>query len=152
MVDFIGQIPVFTPDMGDGDRDDFRNVPRTDKGNRDYADKGMFGNYQTRKDQFPNPAGVKVAYGGGYDTSIVKGQRLGYGVDERDIVLGYVEPVVNEDPAYDKWNYAQRWDEPRHPDEDQLNNDRMAKDYEFRSKNRESRGFLTRPRLPRERA
>lgn len=151
MVAFIGQLPVLGPMERDENRSDFRDVPRSDKGNRGYRDQGLRSSYQTDAEQFPNPKGVVTAYDGGYSPEVER-QRHGYGIDEADIVRGFCEPGIREDPAFDKWNYAERSSEPRHPDEDQGNADRMAKDWEFRSRNRQSRGFLTRPRIPTERA
>lgn len=120
-----------------GERDDFRDVPLTDGGNRDYSDRGMLGNFQTDAEPFPTPAGVRIF--------------TGYGGDRADLERGYVEPVIREDPAYDKANYQDRWTQPREPNEDMGETDVMRQDFEFRGRNQRARGFLTRPRVPTER-
>lgn len=149
LIGFTGQLPVLGPDERDENRDDFRNVPRSDRGNRGYGDRGMLGTFQTRDTQWPNPKGVQAA-SGGYDPSIERNVH-GYGVEDADVVRGFCEPGITENPAYDKVNYCERSTVPRHPDEDFGNADRMERDWEFRGRNRESRGFLTRPRIPTER-
>jgi hypothetical protein len=150
MIAFSGQLPIVGPPDKDREVDDFRNVPRSDRGNRGYKDRGQLGGYQTDAEQFPNPKGVVTAYDGGYDPATER-QRHGYGIDEADIVRGFCKPELTEDAAYDKENYTNRSTVPRHPDEDQDNADRLRRDWEFRSRNREARGFLTRPRIPSER-
>lgn len=74
----------------------------------------------------------------------------GYGATEADLKCGYIEPVLRESPEYDKENYEDRFSQPKRP----LLNDGDfpdEKDWEFRRKDRESRGFLARPRIPTER-
>jgi hypothetical protein len=133
---FIGQLPVFgQPD--DGDRSDFRQVPESDRGNADYSDRGQFGSYSAGEAPFRTPAEVRFS--------------AGYGADAVDLERGFCQPVIREDPAYDKRNYEMRSSQPRQPDEDQGNADSMGQDLEFRSRNQRSRGFLTRPRIPTER-
>lgn len=109
-----------------------------DKGNSSYSDHGMLGSYRTSDKQFPNPKGVKVF--------------TGYGADEADLERGYCVPAIRELPEYDKVNYENRWTQPNIPDEDFHNTNAMQYDYEFRTKELKSKGFLTRPKLPTERA
>ena len=108
----------------------------TDKGDK-YDDEGMLGSYRTSSVQFPNPQGM-VTF-------------PGYGADDADLELGFIRPSVRELPAYDKANYHDRWTQPKLPDEDLGNRQVMDNDFEFRMKERESRGFLIRPRTPTER-
>lgn len=135
-VGFIGQIPVLGP-IEPEDRNDFRDVPGTDKGNASYSDRGMLGSYTPDSEPYGAPRGVRFA--------------AGYGADMADLDRGYCRPGISEDPAYDKVNYSQRSSQPRVPDEDQGNAEVMGQDWEFRNRNARSRGFLTRPRLPTER-
>ncbi|HMA00032.1 MAG TPA: hypothetical protein VKP66_18985, partial [Steroidobacteraceae bacterium] len=97
-----------------------------------------------------NPRGVVTEYDGGYNPAIER-QAHGFGIEDADVIRGYCDPGITEDPAYDKENYSERSTQPRHPDEDLDNADRLKRDWEFRSRNREARGFLTRPRIPTER-
>lgn len=120
------------------DVSDFRQVPKTDKGNRDYSDRGQFGSFgPSNRDQFLNPPDVKMF--------------TGYGATEADIDLGFVRPEIREDPAYDKDNYEQRSTQPTRPNEDMGETDVMRDDWEFRRRNTKARGFLTRPHIPTER-
>lgn len=102
-----------------------------------YDDKGMLGSYRTSEVQFPNPEGLKVF--------------SGFGADEADLELGFIRPEARQLPNYDQSNYYNRWTQPKVPDEDEGNRDSMSQDFEFRTKNLNSRGFLTRPRTPTER-
>jgi hypothetical protein len=140
-ISFIGQLPSVDSTAGQNKRvprdDDYRAVPSTDVGNRDYSDRGMLGGWTTPSECFDDPAGL-VRF-------------TGYGGNRDDLERGYIVPTITEDPAYDKRNYVDRWSDPSHPYIDQLNTDAVQSDWEFRSRNRESRGFLTRPRLPTER-
>ena len=131
---------VFISDGGidDGDSSDFRQVPKSDCGNAAYTDRGQRSSFATnRGDAFPDPVGLK--------------RFAGYGADEADLVQGYVTPTMNEDPAYDLTNYKDRSTAPRRTDEDFENTQSLPNDYEFRARNRRSRGFLTRPHIPTER-
>ena len=111
---------------------DFRNVPSSDKGNEDYSDKGMLGRYTVPQRVFEkDPVGLK--------------RYAGYGATEADLRLGYIEPTIREDPAYDKPNYEDRSTDPSKPDELFNNSGVMPDDWEFRRRKRVSRGFLTRP-------
>lgn len=87
--------------------------------------------------QFPNPAGVKTF--------------TGFGADESDLVRGFLQPDVRADAKYDKVNYSERYTEPKMPDEGPGNHESLSRDFEFRQKERVSRGFLTRPKIPTER-
>ena len=115
-----------------------------DKGDK-YDDKGMLGSYRTRDSQFPNPAGMKTF--------------TGFGADKSDLERGFCEPTIRQLPDYDKVNYSERYTEPKRSDEEDADSglggffgfgaDR--KDFEFREKERTSKGFLTRPKLPTDR-
>ena len=102
-----------------------------------YDDLGMLGSYRTSEVQFRNPKGLKTF--------------PGFGADEADLELGFIKPEIRELPEYDKVNYHDRWTQPMLPDEDLTNRDSMARDLEFRLEQRNSKGFLTRPRTPTER-
>lgn len=128
---------VFLAGDGDTDRDDFQQVPSTDRGNENYRDRGLRGNYAPRHDNFPDPDGL-VRF-------------TGYGADEGDLRRGFVAPANMEDPAYDLINYKGRSSMPKVSDEDFENTSTMPSDYEFRGRNRTSRGFLRRPHIPTER-
>ena len=108
--------------------------------NSKYSAKGMLGSYRSADEQFQNPDGVQLF--------------AGFGADETDLVRGFCEPNIAERPAYDKANYAERWTEPSSSDfEDapDMSDATMREDYEFRMKERVSKGFFTRPRIPTER-
>lgn len=74
----------------------------------------------------------------------------GYGASASDLQCGYKDPHITEDPKYSKQNYADRWTEPKESDTDDYGST-VKDDYEFRNKDRESRGLFTRPRYPNER-
>ena len=134
---FIGQIPVFGPDPDKGDRSDFRNVPASDRGNADYSDQGLLGNYSPDLEPYRDPPDVR--------------HFAGYGATEADLNRGYVEPTIREQPAYDLSDYKSRWTQPREAFDDQGQTDITESHWDFRSRNQKSRGFLTRPRIPTER-
>lgn len=102
-----------------------------------YNDKGMLGSHRTSAEPFQNPSGVKLF--------------TGYGADNEDLERGYCEPSIRENPAYDKANYQDRWTVPMEPDEDQGDTSVLPDDIEFRMRERVSKGFMTRPRIPTER-
>lgn len=108
----------------------------SDKGDK-YDDLGTLGSYCTSKVQFPNPEGMKTF--------------SGYGADEADLELGFIRPEVRALPNYDKINYTERWTQPSMPDEGPGNHASLSRDFEFRTKELESKGFLIRPRIPTER-
>ena len=108
----------------------------SDKGEK-YNDLGMLGSYRTSEVQFPNPAGVKTF--------------PGFGADEADLELGFIRPEIRALPNYDKANYQDRWTQPKLPDEDLGNRQVMESDFEFRTKDLNSKGMLIRPRTPTER-
>lgn len=134
---FLGKIPVFGPQGPDREESDFRNVPASDCGNADYTDAGMLGTYQTDAEPFRDPPDVR--------------HFTGYGATAADLDRGYVVPAMREDPAYDLGNYKQRWADPKESYVDEGQTDLMPDDWEFRNRNRRSKGFLTRPRIPTER-
>lgn len=119
------------------DRSDFKPNRSSDPGNRDYRDKASFGTYQTRADQFPNPDGVRLF--------------TGYGADEADLVRGFKEVGLSDNPAYQLDDYKFRSTDPKLSDIDEGGDIAMPRDYEFRQKNRRARGFLTRPMTPTDR-
>ena len=125
-------------DCGDDQEPDFRQVPKTDRGNASYNDRGALGSFDA--------AGNKP-----WDEPRDIVRFTGYAADETDIVRGFCVPGITEDPAYDKENYALRSTLPKVPNEDMGETDIMTNDWEFRSRNQRSRGFLTRPRIPTER-
>jgi hypothetical protein len=105
--------------------------------NPKYDPKGTLKSYMGDPNQFPNPEGVKL-----YE---------GFGADASDLVRGYCDPGIAELPDYDKVNYQERWVEPSSPTEGPGDTMSLPEDYEFRMRERKSRGFLTRPRIPTER-
>lgn len=126
-------------DDGDGkseDRSDFRPVPESDKGNKGYRDTGMLGSYQSEAEQFPDPAGVR--------------HFTGYGADEADIARGFCEPKITDRAAYNLENYKYRSSEPMENNQDEGLGG-LPEDFDFRQRNRRSRGFLIRPRTPTDR-
>lgn len=116
----------------------------SDKGDK-YEDDGRLGSYRTSEVQFPNPEGVKTF--------------PGLGVDEADLVRGFVQPTIRELPEYDRVNYQDRYSQPRQPDEEDsagsvagfFGDGAMKRDFEFRQKERVSKGFLTRSHIPTDR-
>lgn len=115
-----------------------------DKGDK-YDDKGMLGSYRTRDSQFPNPAGVKTF--------------TGYGAGKADLERGFCEPTIRELPNYDRVNYQDRYSQPKSPDEEDsagsvggfFGDGAMQRDFEFRQKERKSKGFLARNHIPTDR-
>lgn len=136
-LDVVGTaLPILGQTRDDAEVSDFRAVPASDEGNEDYRDRGMLGSF-TQSEPFRNPAEVRFA--------------TGYGADEADLERGYCAPDVGREPAYDKANYELRSTQPRTSSESFGNTDTMPDDWQFRSRNQRSRGFLTRPRIPTER-
>lgn len=138
-VDIIGSSLPILRDVGEGeDNSDYRPVPKSDEGNEGYEDRGYLGWYAPdNREPFRDPPDVR------YFT--------GYGATEEDLRLGYCKPDVGNEPAYAKSNYEMRSTLPRARNEDFGNTDTLPDDFEFRSRNQRSRGFLTRPRIPTER-
>lgn len=119
-------------------RSDYRPVPASDSGNDGYHDRGALGFYQTNDGEpWPTPAGVK--------------RFTGYGADEADLNRGWCEPTITQNPAYQLENYKDRSSQPMESDVTPGNIEAMEDDFAFRQRNRKSRGFLTRPRIPTER-
>jgi hypothetical protein len=117
---------------------DYRPVPRSDRGNDGYRDRGQLGNYATNDGKpWPNPDGVRVF--------------AGYGADDADLERGWCEPLITENPAYQLENYKERSSLPRESDVTPGNVEAEPDDFEFRMRNRRTEGFLTRPRIPTER-
>ena len=131
----------FPEDGGDGEtnRSDYVPVPASDTGNPGYADRGMLGFYQNGAEAFHDPAGVK--------------HFTGYGADEADMDRGYKQVRISDNPAYQLEDYKYRSTDPKLSDIDEGGDgdDSMPSDYEFRRRNRKSRGFLTRPHMPTDR-
>ncbi len=137
-IDIIGGSLPILADVGEGgDNADYRPVPKSDKGNAGYADQGYNGWYTPSEEPFRDPADVKYF--------------VGYGASEEDLRRGYCQADVNRNPAYDKANYEMRSTQPKVSSEQFGNTDVMPNDFEFRSRNQRSRGFLARPRIPTER-
>ena len=137
-VGLLGAVTLNSGNGGDEEESDFRQVPASDRGDESYGDRGQFGSYApSNREPFESPREVRYF--------------AGYGANEQDLDRGFIDPVIREDPAYDKSNYQERSTMPMEPDEDQGNRQVMERDWEFRNRNRQSRGFLTRPRIPTER-
>jgi len=137
-LDVVGSyLPILGQAGDDKEVKDFRTVPSSDEGNEDYQDRGMLGSYRTSEEPFRNPSDVRF-----FD---------GYGADKEDLERGFCVPDVGREPAYDKANYELRSTQPRTSSEAFGNTDTMPDDWQFRSRNQRSRGFLTRPRIPTER-
>ena len=121
------------------DVSDFRQVPASDRGNADYSDRGKFGSFgPSNREQFRDPPDVK--------------HFTGYGASEADIDLGFIRPVIREDPAYDLDDYKQRSTQPMEANDDQGGEtDVTPEHWRFRRRNTKARGFLTRPHIPTER-
>lgn len=124
-------------DLGskDEDRSDYRPVPSSDDGET-YRDRGMLGFY-SREKPFDCPSEVRF--------------EAGYGASVADLKRGWNEPLITEHPAYQLSNYKDRSSQPMESDVTPGNVDMMEDDWAFRNRNRKSRGFLPRPRLPIER-
>lgn len=124
-------------DLGskDEDRSDYRPVPDSDTGEA-YRDRGMLGFYH-REEPWDTPAEVRF--------------EAGFGATEADLKRGWCEPLITEHPAYQLANYKDRSSMPRESDVTPGNVEMMEDDWSFRNRNRKSRGFLTRPRIPTER-
>ena len=124
-------------DGGEANESDYRPVPSSDTGET-YRDRGMFGFYESnRGEPFAPPSDVK------FDA--------GYGGSEADLKRGYSEPLITNAPNYQLDSYKDRYSQPMVSDTTPGNVDAMRDDFEFHNRNRESKGFLSRPRIPRER-
>lgn len=102
-----------------------------------YDQSQTLKSYQTSDSQFPNPKGEVVFEG--------------FGANKTDLERGFCDPNIQELPNYDKANYYDRYSQPKNVDEEQGNHMSLPKDMEFRMKERESKGFLTRSHIPTER-
>lgn len=137
------QVPYLVgfPDLdgsGGSETSDYRPVPSSDRGNDGYHDRGALGSYATNDGEpWPSPAGVE--------------RFTGYGATEADLVRGFCEPLITQNPAYQLENYKDRSSQPMESDVTPGNIEAMDDDWAFRNRNRKARGFLTRPRIPTER-
>lgn len=95
------------------------------------------GSYQTSAEPFKNPSEIKIF--------------TGQGATAEDIERGWVKPAMREYPEYVFDNYKGKWTEPRVLDEDFEGGTELARDMEFRKKDRETKGLFARPRIPTER-
>ena len=121
---------IFAADTESEERSDYRPVPRSDRGNEGYRDRGMLGSYATNDGEpFPAPRDVRFF--------------TGFGGSASELERGYAEPLITDNPAYDLASYKDRSSEPQDREADD--------DWRFRNRNRRSEGFLTRPRIPNER-
>lgn len=102
-----------------------------------YDDKGSLGSYRTSAGQFPNPEGLKTF--------------PGYGADKADLERGFCAPEIRNLPEYDKVNYEDRYTAPPNNTSGYLDMFEPSPEYEFRQKDRETKGLFTRPRIPTER-
>jgi hypothetical protein len=75
----------------------------------------------------------------------------GFGASAADLERGWCEPSITDGPQYQLQSYKDRSDSPKVSDVTPGNVDMREDDWRFRERNRDSRGFLTRPRIPRER-
>lgn len=135
----IGGLPEEDGGGDTYDRSDYVPVPASDKGNSGYTDRGMRGFYQTSATPFHDPPGVK--------------HFTGYGADDADLDRGYKLVPISDDAAYQLEDYKYRNTEPKLSDIDEGGDgsDATMSDFEFRRRNRQSRGFLTRPHIPTDR-
>lgn len=133
--DFGTPIPLAGP--GDGAVSDYRDVPLSDTGDG-YHDRGARGSYAPYNNE-PWPAVPEVRC------------FEGFGATEADLQLGFIRPTITNDPMFDKDNYRERLTEPKMNDEDLNNTGVLEQDWEFRTRNRRAKGFLTRPMIPTER-
>jgi hypothetical protein len=127
--------------------DDYRPAADSHADGKSYKDRGAFGTYQVREDDFPDPANLKRA--------------TGWGATTEDLRRGFVRPSITDNPAYEKSNYELRSSLPRREmdggdSRDRLNDDGSNifddADYSnFRDRNMVAKGFLTRPRYSKER-
>jgi|SRR5581483_5475784 len=101
-----------------------------------YDNNQTLGSYQTSITQFPNPKDVVVFEG--------------FGANKDDLVRGYCRPAIVDNPRYDADNYKDRWTLPIASDLTEQGPE-IPSDVEFRTKDRYSKGFLVRPRIPTER-
>ena len=136
-------MPVIIPDilldlLGGRDKaeNDYRPVPASDTGET-YTDQGQLGGYSPSLKPYAPPEDVRWF--------------AGYGATEEDLKRGWSEPRITENPAYDLANYKDRWSDPLHPDVRYGDTDAVPSDIQFRQRNRQSRGLVTRPRIPKER-
>jgi hypothetical protein len=118
----------------DVEQDDYRPVPDSDRGNDGYRDRGMLGGYSPAEKPFDCPQDVR------FDA--------GYGADVDDLERGWCEPLITESPAYQLADYKFRSTLPRQTDVNNGDQEAMDDDFEFRNRNRRSKGFLTRPHVP----
>ena len=138
-------MPVIPPDIildllygreTDGLNSDYRPMPKSDTG-ATYVDQGMLGWYSPDTKPFEPPPGVKWFEG--------------YGATVEDLKRGYSEPRVTNHPAYDLANYKDRMSSPDFSDVEKGDVEAVPSDIEFRGRHRQSRGLLTRPRIPKDR-
>lgn len=102
-----------------------------------YDDKGSLGSDRTDAEPFRDPQGLK--------------RFAGFGADEADLSAGFVRPEIRDLPEYDKRNYEDRCTTPPTNNSGLTDIFEPSPDYAFRQKDRETKGFFTRPRLPTER-
>lgn len=105
--------------------------------NSGYSQPGLLGHQYADPEPYKSPPNVKYF--------------AGFGATEQDLDLGYLKKETRELPDYDKANYNERYTEASKPDENFANTGVLPEDVEFRNKERVSKGFLTRPRIPTER-
>lgn len=118
------------------EQSDYRPVPASDTGET-YVDQGSLGWYTPSAEPYAPPEGVKFF--------------AGQGATVEDLKRGYSEPRISNHPAYDLSNYKDRWSEPSRSDVTKGDTEAIPSDLEFRGRNRQSRGLMTRPRIPRDR-
>jgi hypothetical protein len=95
------------------------------------------GDEQDIREQYGDPEGLK--------------RFSGFGATEEDLRRGFVDPQITTNPKYDRSNYLDRWTQPKESLQQGGAHVSVPQDWEFRSKDSVSHGFLTRPRTSTER-
>lgn len=93
--------------------------------------------YQTSDKQFPNPEGEVVF--------------SGFGANAEDLERGWIKCDIRQNPEYEMSNHKLKWTEYRIADEDGNGGMDLPPDFEFRMKDRETKGLFVRPHIPTER-
>ena len=136
----VGIVSILGP-LAPGDKgptSDYRPVPKSDRGDESYGDRGMLGNYSpSEREPYQPPSDVRF--------------EAGYGATEEDLHRGYCEPTIREDPAYARQNYESRWEMSKQLDGCEPGDGRCMQEMEFRNRNRRSQGFLRRTYLSEDR-
>ena len=96
--------------------------------NDDLRLAAMFDPDETSNSQYPTttqpPSDVK------FDT--------GFGMQAGDVARGFADPGITQPPEHDLRNYRDRWNYPNKTD------GQLMSEWDFRSQEQETKGFLTR--------